>query len=66
MYSLMVPSTKEFTHVEIANRISTHREAVTRELNRLSRIGIIERRGDALLVRDVDRLTTMVQEATDD
>ena len=52
------------THVEIANRISTHREAVTRELNRLSRMGIIERRGDALLVRDVGRLATMVQEAT--
>jgi len=52
------------THVEIANRISTHREAVTRELNRLSRIGIIERRGGTLLVRDVDRLATMVHEAT--
>jgi len=52
------------THVEIANRISTHREAVTRELNRLSRIGIIERQGSALLVKDVDRLTTMVQDAT--
>ena len=60
----MVPSTKEFTHVEIANRISTHREAVTRELNRLARIGIIERRSGTLLVRDVDRLATMVQEAT--
>ena len=32
------------THVEIASRVSTHREAVTRELNRLSRIGIIERK----------------------
>ena len=52
------------THVEIANRISTHREAVTRELNRLSRIGIIERRGGELLVRDVDRLATIVYEAT--
>ncbi len=52
------------THVEIANRISTHREAVTRELNRLSRIGIIERRGGELLVRDIDRLATMVHEAT--
>jgi CRP-like cAMP-binding protein len=52
------------THVEIANRISTHREAVTRELNRLSRIGIIERRGGTLLVRDIDRLATMVHEAT--
>ena len=52
------------THVEIANRISTHREAVTRELNRLSRIGIIERRGGELLVRDIDRLATLVHEAT--
>jgi len=52
------------THVEIANRISTHREAVTRELNRLSRVGIIERRGGELLVRDIDLLATMVHEAT--
>jgi CRP-like cAMP-binding protein len=52
------------THVEIANRISTHREAVTRELNRLSRNGIIERQGSALLVKDVDRLATMVHETT--
>jgi CRP/FNR family cyclic AMP-dependent transcriptional regulator len=51
-------------HLEIANRISTHREAVTRELNRLSRIGIIERRGGELLVKDIDRLATMVHEAT--
>jgi CRP/FNR family cyclic AMP-dependent transcriptional regulator len=52
------------THVEIANRISTHREAVTRELNRLSRNGIIERRDGSLLVKDVDRLARMVHEAT--
>lgn len=52
------------THVEIANRISTHREAVTRELNRLSRLGLIERRGAGLLVKDVDRLAEMVHEAT--
>ncbi len=52
------------THVEIASRISTHREAVTRELNRLSRIGLIERKGSGLLVKDVERLTDMVHEAT--
>lgn len=52
------------THAEIASRISTHREAVTRELNRLSRIGVVERRGGGLFVKDVDRLTAMVQEAT--
>jgi CRP-like cAMP-binding protein len=52
------------THVEIASRVSTHREAVTRELNRLSRIGIAERQGSALVVKDVDRLAEMVHEAT--
>lgn len=52
------------THAEIASRISTHREAVTRELNRLARIGILERRGAGLLVKDVDRLAEMVQDAT--
>jgi CRP/FNR family cyclic AMP-dependent transcriptional regulator len=52
------------THVEIASRVSTHREAVTRELNRLSRIGIIERRGGTLLVTDIDRLAAMVHDAT--
>ena len=52
------------THSEIASRISTHREAVTRELSRLSRLGIIERRGGALVVNDVDRLAAMVHEVT--
>jgi CRP/FNR family cyclic AMP-dependent transcriptional regulator len=52
------------THSEIASRISTHREAVTRELNRLSRLGVIERQGSALVVKDVDRLAEMVHEMT--
>jgi CRP/FNR family cyclic AMP-dependent transcriptional regulator len=52
------------THVEIASRISSHREAVTREVNRLARLGIIERQRGGLLVTDVDRLTQMVHEAT--
>jgi CRP-like cAMP-binding protein len=52
------------THAEIASRTSTHREAVTRELNRLSRIGLIERRGRTLLVKDLDRLAAMVHEVT--
>lgn len=52
------------THAEIASRTSTHREAVTRELSRLSRIGLIERRGHVLLVKDVDRLLEMVREVT--
>jgi CRP-like cAMP-binding protein len=54
------------THAEIASRVSTHREAVTRELNRLSRIGIIERQKGTLIVWDFDRLARMVHEATGD
>jgi CRP-like cAMP-binding protein len=59
--ALIIPAP---THVEIASRVSTHREAVTRELNRLCRIGIAERQGSALLVKDIERLAEMVHEAT--
>ena len=52
------------THADIASRVSTHREAVTRELNRLSRIGIIERQPGILIVRDVERLAEMLHEMT--
>jgi CRP/FNR family transcriptional regulator, cyclic AMP receptor protein len=52
------------THTEIASRVSTHREAVTRELARLSRIGLIERQRNALLVKNVERLAEMVHAAT--
>ncbi len=52
------------THVDIASRISTHREAVTRELNRLAKLGVIERKSGALLIKDLDRLSAMVHEAT--
>lgn len=50
------------THVDIANHVSTHREAVTRELNHLSQIGLIERRSKALVINDVGRLARMVEE----
>lgn len=50
------------THAAIASRIDTHREAVTRELNELARIGLIERKGRALIIRDVVALTELVQE----
>lgn len=52
------------THFEIASRISTHREAVTRELNRLAKIGVIERHDGALVVKNVDRLAEMVHDAS--
>jgi CRP/FNR family cyclic AMP-dependent transcriptional regulator len=52
------------THSEIAQRISTHREAVSREISRLKQRGIIERRGRVLAVRDVEQLQRMVDEAS--
>jgi len=51
------------THAEIASRTSTHREAVTRELNRLSKLGIIEQRNRVLQIRDIDRLSALVHDA---
>jgi len=52
------------THAEIASRVSTHREAVTRELNRLSRLGIVEQKGRSLVVKDIKRLEELVHEVT--
>lgn len=52
------------THSEIAGRISTHREAVSREISRLKQLGIIERRGRALIVKDFTRLERMVHDAS--
>lgn len=52
------------THAEMASRISTHREAVTRELNRLEDLGIVAREGRALRVNDLARLAAMVEDVT--
>ncbi|MFO1108599.1 MAG: Crp/Fnr family transcriptional regulator [Bradyrhizobium sp.] len=51
------------THAEIASRISTHREAVTRELNELARAKLIEKRGTDLIVCDVEMLESMVEDS---
>jgi CRP/FNR family cyclic AMP-dependent transcriptional regulator len=51
------------THSDLAARISTHREAVSRELSRLTKLGIIERKGRAITVKDIERLERMVEEA---
>lgn len=48
------------THKEIANRVNTHREAVTREFNNLSRIGLIEQRGRVLIVTSVTHLLNLL------
>ena len=54
------------THAEIASRTSTHREAVTRELNRLAKMGILEQRNRELWITDADRLAALVQDAAGD
>jgi CRP/FNR family transcriptional regulator, cyclic AMP receptor protein len=51
---------------EIADRISTHREAVSRELSRLASIGLLRREGHNLRITDVARLTRLVREAKGD
>lgn len=50
------------THGEIASRISTRREAVTREFNQLSRAGVVQRQSGTLVIRDVERLRHLVQD----
>jgi CRP-like cAMP-binding protein len=47
-------------HADIASRVSTNREAVTRELSQLSAQGVVERRPDALVITDLARLADMV------
>jgi CRP-like cAMP-binding protein len=41
------------THVEFAAHIGTHREAVTKELNKMRKMGLVERMGRTLVVHDV-------------
>jgi hypothetical protein len=48
------------THAAIASRIDTHREAVTREFNELSRMGLIKRNGRELVIRDIAALAELV------
>jgi CRP-like cAMP-binding protein len=51
------------THADIASRIGTHREAVTRVLNDLKGNGLLTRRRGALVVSDVNQLTRIVNNA---
>ncbi len=49
-------------HADLASRVSTTRETVARVLNELARDGIVERRKNALVIRDMARLTALVAE----
>jgi CRP-like cAMP-binding protein len=51
------------TLADIADSVSTHREAVSRELSRLGTLGLISREAGALRIVDVGRLSELVREA---
>ena len=50
------------THAEIANHLSTHREAVTRELNALARARLVIRKQHELHILDMTRLKNMIED----
>ena len=49
-------------HSDIAGRISTYREQVSRELSEMAKQGLVQRSGSALLIPDVERLEQLVSE----
>jgi len=51
-------------HVELANRISTHREAISREMTELASSGLIRKRKNCLYINDVIKLENMVRDTT--
>ena len=51
------------THEEIASRISTHREAVTRELAWLEAQGVVAKAGRTLRIIDLERLRNLARES---
>jgi CRP-like cAMP-binding protein len=57
----LVEITHPPTRADIASRVGTRREAVTKELSRLSDMGLIERRGKSLVVRDLEPLSRMIE-----
>ena len=50
-------------HAEIANRIDTHREAVTRELGLLFKMGLISQKNRELAVTDMKKLSELLPES---
>jgi CRP/FNR family cyclic AMP-dependent transcriptional regulator len=50
------------THVELANRVATHREAVTRVLHELALDGLVCRDGKKLILSDIDGLRRRILE----
>lgn len=53
------------THAEIASRVNTHREAVTREISRLVGAGLIIRSAGKLTVPDIATFRQMLDDTSD-
>lgn len=50
------------THQAFADRISFHREAVSRQMSQLSRLGLVAREGGQLVITDVSALKDLAEE----
>jgi len=57
---------KSPTHVQLASKIGTHREAVTRELQYLQKQGITRQEGRTLTIADVAKLAEFIRAAAGD
>ncbi|MEM0921563.1 MAG: Crp/Fnr family transcriptional regulator [Pseudomonadota bacterium] len=53
------------THQSLADRISSHREAVSRQFGQLARMGVVRREEGRLLIDDVDAIRQLADEADD-
>ena len=51
------------THAELASRISTHREAVSREMAWLEGRGLVAKKGKALVIPDVARIRALIEQS---
>lgn len=52
-------------HFELANRISSHREAISREMTELTSTGLIMKSKNCLYINDVVKLENMVRDTAD-
>ncbi len=50
------------THEDIANRIASHREAVTKEISAMVRQGLVEKQGRAIVVPSIEALENSLAE----
>lgn len=49
------------THEELANRLATHREAITRELGQLEKNGIVKKKRNQVTVMNMNALMSLVK-----